>query len=89
MSNAGALKISMETVILTPLVRLNRTNLSIQETLNMVLKSVKNALNIRFMLDQVYLAVTTIVINEADIVLKTPGRWQSRPPNISMNKLKW
>ena len=55
----------------------------------MVLKSVKNALNIRFMLDQVYLAVTTIVINEADIVLKTPGRWQSRPPNIGMNKLKW
>jgi hypothetical protein len=55
----------------------------------MVLKSIKDAFNIRFIFDQIDPTIATIVINETDIILKTPRRGQRRTPNIRVNKLKW
>ena len=55
----------------------------------MVLKGIKDDLNIRLMFEQIYPAIATIVINETDMILKTPRRGQSRTSNIGVNKLKW
>jgi hypothetical protein len=54
----------------------------------MVLKSVKDALNIRFVFNQINPGIVIVVINKANIILKSSGGRQSRTPNISMNELK-
>jgi hypothetical protein len=54
----------------------------------MVLKSIKYALNIRFVFDEIYPTMATKIIDETNIIFKTSRRGQCRPPNISMNKLK-
>jgi hypothetical protein len=87
-SYTRACKVGMEAVILSAPIGLDSANLSIQQTLNMRLKSVKDALNVRFVLNQVNPRIAAVIINEANIILKTSGRRQSRTPNISMNKLK-
>jgi hypothetical protein len=45
----------------------------------MVLKSIKDALNIRFMFDQINPGVTTVIIDETDIILKTPQEGKAGP----------
>jgi hypothetical protein len=57
--------------------------------LKMVLKSIKDAFNIRFIFDQIDPTIVTIVINETNIILKTPGRGQIRTPNTRVKKIKW
>jgi hypothetical protein len=54
----------------------------------MVLQNIENALNIRFMFDKIYPTVATKIIDKANIIFKTSGRRQRRPPNICMNKFK-
>jgi alanine dehydrogenase len=87
-SNTRASKVGMEAMILTTPIGLDSANFSIQQAFYMRLKSVEDAFNVRFMLNQVNPRITAVVINEANIILKASGRRQSRTPNISMNKLK-
>jgi hypothetical protein len=44
--DTGALKIAMQPMIFTPPIRLDGADLSVQETLNMGLESIKHLLNI-------------------------------------------
>ena len=71
---ACALEIAMKAMILTTPVGLHGTNFGVEKTLNMFLKGIENALNIRFVFDQIYPTMTTIIINKANIILKTSKR---------------
>ena len=72
MRYARALKVSMETMIFPTPIGLDSTNFGVQEALNMILKDVKDALNVRFMFNEIYPTIATIIINKAHIILKTP-----------------
>jgi hypothetical protein len=78
----------MEFMIFTAPIGLDSFNFGVQKELNMSLKSIKHPFNIRFMFKEIDPAKTRIVIDKANIVLKTTGRSNSRTPNIRVYKLK-
>jgi hypothetical protein len=78
----------MEFMIFTAPIRLDGFNFGVQKELNMSLKSIKHPFNIRFMFKEVDPAKTRIVIDKANIILKTTGRSNSRTPNIRVYKFK-
>jgi hypothetical protein len=53
MRDAGALKISMQLMVLTTPIRLNGFNLSVKKTLYMRLEGIENLLNIRLVLEEI------------------------------------
>ena len=89
MSDTCLMNIFMDLVISTTLVRLDSMNFSIQKMFNMILEIIKDLFNIRFVFKEINPSITIVVIQESNIIFKTPTRHLSRSPNISMNKLKW
>lgn len=69
MGNANTLEIFVETMIFPSPVRLNSPNFGVKETFNMILKSIKDGLNIRFVLQKINPAETAIIVNKANIIL--------------------
>ena len=75
-------------MILTTPIGLNCTNLSVEKTLHMSLKDIKNVFDIRFMLKEIDPVMVAIVINKTNIILITSRGGHRRTPNICVNKLK-
>lgn len=82
MRDASALKVPMEFVILTTLIRLNCLNFKTQEAFHMSLKSIEDLLDIRLMFKQINPAETSVVIHKANIIFVPSRRCNSWTPNI-------
>jgi hypothetical protein len=72
--NASALKISMKAMILPSPIGLNSAYFGVKKTLNMILKSVEDSLNIRLVLDEINPVIATVIIDKTRVILKTPRR---------------
>jgi hypothetical protein len=69
------------TILATP-IRLEGTDFSVKEQLNMLLKQMKSFLNIRFALKKINPSEPTKIIQVANIVLKTTNRGDCGSPQI-------
>lgn len=87
MSDAYTVKIVMKTMVFTTPIRLNCTDLRTKKTFNMLLKLQENFLNIGFVFEKIDPREFAVVINKINIKFESTGRWVSRPPNVSVNKL--
>jgi hypothetical protein len=74
-----ALKIARKFPILATAIRLNKSNLSVQEALNMDLKGIENLFDIRLMFEKINPTKTGVVIHKTNIKLVSPEEVRAGP----------
>jgi hypothetical protein len=86
--NPNASKKGLWLLIFRTPISLHGNNLSVQESLNMLLGILEFRKHFRYVLQKKYPSKFGVVINEAYIIAEFASRARSRPPHIQKNKLK-
>jgi len=88
MGNSQLLEEGVQSLILTPPISLHMHYLLVEFSLHKILKVVENAKHFGFVFKEEDPCVSTIIIDEGNIISTIANRNRGRPPHIQVNQIK-